>query len=82
MAQIQGNREQILISAYNAGYEYIEQYKEGINDFVKQVNKDAKRNKILMTILGFSPIGIFYKLVRVLNGIVGLGEVSRFRGEF
>ena len=75
MAQIQGTREQILISAYNAGYEYIEQYKQGINDFAEKINKDAKRNKILMTILGFSPIGIFYKLGKgFTNGIIGLGE--------
>ena len=75
MAQIQGTREQILISAYNAGYEYIEQYKQGINDFAEKINKDAKRNKILMTILGFSPIGIFYKVGKgFTNGIIGLGE--------
>ena len=75
MAQIQGTREQILISAYNAGYEYIEQYKQGINDFAEKFNKDAEREKILMTILGFSPIGLAYKAGKGLyNGIVGLGE--------
>ena len=31
--KFKGTREQILLSAYNAGYEYIEQYKQGINDF-------------------------------------------------
>ena len=75
MAQIQGTREQILLSAYNAGYEYIDRYKQGINDFVEKFNKEAKRERILMTILGFSPVGWFYKAGKgVWNGIVGAGE--------
>jgi hypothetical protein len=75
MAQIQGTREQILLSAYNAGYEYIDRYKEGINDFVEKFNKDAKRERILMTILGFSPAGMLYKAGKGLhNGLVGLGQ--------
>lgn len=75
MAQIQGSREQILISAYNDGYEFFNQYKQNTQAFYDKAVQNAKDEQLAMQILGFSPVGWIYYLGKGLyNGVVGLGE--------
>ena len=75
MAQVQGTKEQILISAYNSGVEYIHNYQKNNADFYNELVKRFEDEKLAMQILGFSPVGWLYYLGKgIYNGVVGFGE--------
>ncbi|HPW96357.1 MAG TPA: hypothetical protein PK557_05250 [Paludibacteraceae bacterium] len=75
MAQVQGTKEQILVSAYNSGVEYIHNYQKNNADFYNELVNRFENEKLAMQILGFSPVGWLYYLGKGLyNGAVGFAE--------
>jgi|LSQX01.1.fsa_nt_gb hypothetical protein len=75
MAQVQGTKEQILVSAYNSGVEYIQNYQKNNADFYNELVNRFENEKLAMQILGFSPVGWLYYLGKGLyNGVVGFAE--------
>ena len=46
MAQVQGSREEILVSAYNEGYQYFEEYKNTTKEYYDSLKKKYEDEKI------------------------------------
>lgn len=58
MAQVQGSREEILVSAYNEGYQYFEEYKNTTKEYYDSLKKKYEDEKLAMQILGYTDVDV------------------------